>query len=114
MTTVVEYASQKKAFLADLSRRDLREGPAWLHQIRQEGARRFAESELPHRRLDPWRQTNIGQILRTGFTSNVEPGNGQVTGSALRPYLFGERGWVQLVFVDGFFRRELSLVPEPD
>ncbi|MDX9973635.1 MAG: Fe-S cluster assembly protein SufD [FCB group bacterium] len=110
MTELVQ-ASEKELYLSDLKKVEAVAAPAWLKRIREAGATRFGELEFPHRKMEQWRFTNVGPIVGTRFASNTEP-SAAPNADAVKPLLFGEEGWTELVFVDGFYSAALSRLGE--
>ena len=81
-------------------------GPEWARAFRATGAARFAALDFPHRKMEEWRFTNVAPILRTPFRALTAPG-AAVHADAIAPFRY-EGEWTELVFVDGFFAKELS------
>jgi Fe-S cluster assembly ATP-binding protein len=44
-----------------------RDGDAWLHRVRKDAIRRFAELGFPTTRLEEWKYTNVAPIARIPF-----------------------------------------------
>ncbi|MCC6153337.1 MAG: Fe-S cluster assembly protein SufD [Candidatus Hydrogenedentes bacterium] len=108
MPEIQEQSVDKSHFLEGVEH--FREtGPAWARAIRARNATRFAELELPHRKMEDWRFTNIAPILRTSFGLAV--GETTVDAAAIAPFRH-EGGVAELVFVDGQFAPQLSQTPE--
>lgn len=114
MTTMPEVAEKTdRAFYGpDLERMKALGGPAWLDTVRQNGAARFSELDLPHRKQEAWRLTNVAPILRTPFQPLVSAPARTVDRGDAAPYLYDEAEWTQLVFVDGFFAPSLSRIAQ--
>lgn len=83
-------------------------GPEWLRVLRGEARARFLDAEFPHRKMEAWRFTNIAPILRTPFRSSLSPRGDGVSVDAVQPLRYNQSGWVELVFIDGFFSPDLS------
>jgi Fe-S cluster assembly protein SufD len=84
------------------------EGPAWLPGVRRAAIDRFAAVGFPSSRDEDWRFTPVAPIAQREFQP---AGAGSVTRDALAPFLFGHVEWPQLVFVNGKFAPELSVLP---
>ncbi|MDZ4857664.1 MAG: Fe-S cluster assembly protein SufD [Candidatus Hydrogenedentes bacterium] len=97
---------EKAAFLSDIGKTS-GDGPDWARAIRVAYAARFAELELPHRRMEEWRFTNIAPILRTQFQTQTSAA-GAIGEDAVASFRYGDGSWTELVFVDGFLSNELS------
>jgi Fe-S cluster assembly protein SufD len=85
-----------------------REGPAWLPGVRRAAIDRFAQVGFPGPRDEEWRFTPITPIAQAEFRPAAAAA---LTRDALAPFLFGHAEWPQLVFVNGRFAPELSVVP---
>src|SRR5688572_21454164 len=89
------------------------EEPAWLARARQAAMARFVETGFPTLQDEDWRFTNLAPITRlplapVGSAPDAVPGRPAVLEEGL---LHGGRA-SRLVFVDGFFRADLSSVLE--
>jgi Fe-S cluster assembly protein SufD len=84
------------------------EGPAWLPGVRRAAIERFAAVGFPTSRDEEWRFTPVAPIAHAEFRPAIR---GAVTREALAPFLFGHAEWPQLVFVNGKYAPELSVVP---
>ena len=98
------YVRQFEAFAANGGS----EGPTWLPGLRRAAMDRFAAVGFPSARDEEWRFTPVGPIAQAEFQPAVP---GKVTRDALAPFLFGHAEWPQLVFVNGKYAPELSVVP---
>lgn len=104
----VAEKTDRAHFDADIEDLKTQAAPEWLKAIREEGAARFSETPFPTYKEEAWRYTNLAPILGTPFKTRLgEPGR-TVTSNEVMPYLYGEKSWTQLVFIDGFFSPELS------
>ena len=96
------------AFLEDVRAAASRDGePRWLRKLRERGADRFEETGFPTTRDEDWKYTSIAPIAELDVRAISEPG-GEVTESAIAPFLFGQNGWTTLVFVNGRYDDSLS------
>ncbi len=84
------------------------EGPSWLPQVRRAAIARFAAVGFPSSRDEEWRFTPVGPIAQADFRPATSTG---LTREVLQPFLFGHPEWPQLVFVNGKFDADLSVVP---
>lgn len=80
----------------------------WLRELRRDAFARFCEVGFPTTHDEDWRFTNVSAIAQTPFriARNVR---GQLSQQELEPYRIAGVG-CQLVFVNGRFARELSLL----
>jgi Fe-S cluster assembly protein SufD len=85
-----------------------REAPAWLQKVRTEGRALFIETPYPSTRIEEWKQTNINAIVNTPYQSLTADPKVEVSTDAVKPWLLGDGAWTELVFVDGYYRPELS------
>jgi len=77
-----------------------------LHDVRRGGWERFAALGLPTLKHEEWRYTNLSPLARQSFALGRPSRNGIAPAEAAR------RGVAPgLVFVDGHFRADLSVVP---
>lgn len=84
--------------------------PRWLLPMRKAGLASFAESGFPTLNDEDWRFTNIAPIVQLPFQMATQvPVNGTET-KALDAALFTRLPGNRLVFVNGFFAPELSLL----
>ena len=81
--------------------------PAWLRETRRAGIEKFAELGFPTPRNEDWHFTSVAPIAEATF-SPLRGASGQVAKSALDPFLFGQRAWPLLVFVNGRYDESLS------
>jgi Fe-S cluster assembly protein SufD len=80
----------------------------WLRKLRQDAFARFCEAGFPNTHDEDWRFTNVSAIAQTGFrlTRNRRV---RLSRQELEPYQVAGVA-CQLVFVNGHFARELSLL----
>lgn len=100
----------KEAFVSGLDAVGQLDGPPWARAIREAGAARYGELELPHRKAEIWRFTNVAPILKSRFDSITATRDHGLGYEHVAPFLFNEPGWAELVFVDGFYAPDLSSV----
>jgi Fe-S cluster assembly protein SufD len=67
---------------------------------------RFAVTGFPTSKDEEWRFTPVGPIAQTPWQS-APPAAG-LTSARLAPFIFGHSEWNTLVFVNGFYREDLS------
>jgi Fe-S cluster assembly protein SufD len=83
-------------------------GLPWLRKLRSDAFERFCEVGFPTTHDEEWRFTNVAPIARTPFRLNPS-GHLRLSQARLEPYRVAGVGH-QLVFVNGRFARELSLL----
>lgn len=82
-------------------------GGADVARLREEAFRAFAESGLPHRRVEEWKYTDLRTILREALPQ--APAADAAALSALRTKdILCDAGLRRLVFVNGMFAPDLS------
>ena len=81
-------------------------GPIWLEPLRRAAMERFAGTGFPTSKDEEWRFTPLGPIAQTVWQS-AQPAAG-LSRSQLAPFIFGHSEWSTLVFVNGFYREDLS------
>jgi Fe-S cluster assembly protein SufD len=80
--------------------------PAWLGRLRREATAAFADSGLPHTRLEEWRYTNVAPLARVPF--ELPRAGAPVSREELEAVSFPVYACSVFVFVDGRHRPELS------
>lgn len=89
-----------------LERHASADGQAWLRPLRQEAMQRFLQLGWPTLKDEEWRFTSIKPIAATPLVL-AENGAAEISAQTLAPWSFPEVE-VQLVFIDGHHRPELS------
>jgi Fe-S cluster assembly protein SufD len=84
-------------------------GPQWLKSIREGARSRLGEINFPTTRHEEWRFTNVAPLLELPLHPAAQNGH-QLSARDIEPIRFGMDG-AYLVFVDGWFRADLSLLP---
>ena len=82
-------------------------GPAWLGELRDAGLARFSELGFPTTRHEDWRFTNVKPLTKLPFRLDVDG-----VANGLNGGLFTGLDGPQLVFLNGRFSKELSVVGE--
>jgi len=98
------------AWLTDFAGLD-QDGPGgrhpWLRTLRRQAIRSFEESGFPTTRDEEWRETNVAPIAAAPFRMS-KPGTNGITAARLGEFVLGDLDCCNLVFVNGFYSRELS------
>ena len=84
---------------------------SWLNALRAEALERANALTVPTTRDEDWRFTDLSPLYRTALRPSIRPTD--VTMSAIEPWLVHEAG-NRLVFVDGVFASNLSLLRPDD
>jgi Fe-S cluster assembly protein SufD len=85
-----------------------RDEPSWLARARAEAFARFEERGFPTTDAEDWKYTNVAPIARASFRPAVESEGAKLADGAVEPFVYAEARRSRLVFVNGFFRPELS------
>ena len=80
--------------------------PSWLQALHKGGIAHFAELGFPTIDHEEWRFTNVAPIARTPWSIADAPG--KISEKELGPLLFSGVLGKRVVFVDGYFSKELS------
>lgn len=95
--------------VVDASARDLASAAvACARELRGRGARRFEELGWPTRRDEAWRYTDVSALTAVEWRDAASAEPGALTRERLRSFEIPDLDAVDLVFVDGRFRPELS------
>ena len=84
--------------------------PSWLFPLRKAGIARFSELGFPTLRHEDWRFTNVAPIAKLAFKPVFEAGVDGVSSKSLGRFTFGQLAGTRLIFVNGHFSRELSVI----
>ncbi len=82
--------------------------PAWLTQLRQAGIERFAAVGFPTTRQEEWRFTDLAPLAQAAF--RLPAASSTHTSPDMVESILGGPTGPRLVFVDGVFRPELSVL----
>jgi Fe-S cluster assembly protein SufD len=88
---------------------ELGPGPAWLQSLREQARTRLGEIGFPSTDQEEWRFTNMAP-LRQWPLHAAESGARQVGLADIEPFRLAGDGYC-MVFVDGRFRDDLSILP---
>ncbi|HVI04708.1 MAG TPA: Fe-S cluster assembly protein SufD [Sphingomicrobium sp.] len=106
---MITASEQLGAYLDSFSKVEerAREGkPRWLHELRQGAFARFCQAGFPTTHQEDWRFTNVSALARTPF--ELAPGE-RISVEDVEPFRLSG-ALCQLVFVNGHFQKELSLL----
>ena len=81
--------------------------PAWVLPLRKAGMARFAELGFPTTKQEDWRFTNVAPIARLPY---LPAGGGAVTADDLAGFAFAKLEGSRLVFIDGVYSNDLSVI----
>jgi Fe-S cluster assembly protein SufD len=108
VVTATEHLGSYLESFAELERHTAGREPAWLQSLRRDAFARFCAVGFPTTHDEDWRFTNVSEIARTPFRL-VRNGAAGLTLSDLKPWRIAGEACL-LVFADGRFSRELSLL----
>lgn len=83
--------------------------PDWLLAFRQAGMKRFGELGLPTLHDEDWRFTNVAPIAKLHFKPGFDAGD-RVAAAELEAFAFSKQAGCRLVFVNGHYAPELSVI----
>ena len=96
------YLAQHAAFAAQLG-----DEPAWLAEPRARAIAAFADTGLPHSKLEEWRYTNVAPIAKVAYELAPPPTH-EVDRSDLEAHAFPVFACSVVVFLNGRFAPGLS------
>ncbi len=79
----------------------------WLRRVRQEAIQCFGELGFPTSRNEEWKFTNVAPITGTTFHP-AQVALSDRTAEKIRRSVFFDLGCSRMVFINGFYCRELS------
>jgi len=82
--------------------------PSWLSNLRLEAKERFAGAGFPDRKNEDWKYTDVGPIAAMPFETG--PQGGGLSPSDVSGLLPGDTGGNVLVFENGRYREDLSVL----
>lgn len=86
-------------------------GPAWIRKIREEGISRFESTGFPNTRHEDWKYTNVAPIARASFTPVWDCSDGLQPTADVEAFTIDLPGWSNLVFLNGVYCPDLSILP---
>jgi Fe-S cluster assembly protein SufD len=102
----VRTAEARRHYLAEYERlKQHRAEPAWLAELRDGAAARFAELGFPTTRLEDWKYTDVTRVVEGEYRA---PDGQSVEAGAAEAHYVDEAARCRLAFVDGRFSPELS------
>ena len=84
--------------------------PAWLFPLRKAGVSSFAEQGFPTLKDEDWRFTNVAPIAQLPFKPFFDAGTDKAVAGILPQALFANLKGSRLVFVNGHFAADLSVI----
>ncbi len=87
--------------------------PAWAQALREEGREAFGRKGFPTTRDEDWKFTSVNALAQSSFPRSPEAAP-VLRPAGLAPALFGESGWLELVFVNGRHQPQLGTGSMPE
>lgn len=84
--------------------------PAWLFPLRKAGIASFAEQGFPTLKDEDWRFTNVAPIAKLPFKPMLDGAQDKAVSEMLPGAVFAKLAGSRLVFVNGHFAADLSVV----
>jgi Fe-S cluster assembly protein SufD len=103
-TTVFDLT--REHYLRDLRRLAETPAPSWLGKLRAGGEKEFAAAVFPHTKMEEWRETNLTPLVESPYYSITCMPRHNLAAFDTAPHRID--GWINLVFVDGFFDAAIS------
>jgi Fe-S cluster assembly protein SufD len=112
---VSQIAKEQSAYAASFRALQDREGassPSWVERLRESAFMRFEELGFPTTHQEEWKYTNVAPIAKTKFEAAFEKraGESALDAAELQAFSYEEARGSHLVFVNGFYRSELSSI----
>jgi Fe-S cluster assembly protein SufD len=84
--------------------------PSWVNRLREDAFERFEEQGFPTTRQEEWKYTNVAAVAKANFEPAVARQENAlaVDAAELNEFVYEEARHSRLVFVNGFYRAELS------
>ncbi|RJQ58833.1 MAG: Fe-S cluster assembly protein SufD [Stygiobacter sp.] len=83
---------------------------SFLHQLRKDALKQFRETNFPTLRNEEWKYTDISSIVKLNFTPAINSTPERFTKEQINKFLFKDFDCHLLVFVNGIYSEELSLI----
>jgi Fe-S cluster assembly protein SufD len=112
MSQAVKEESTYAASFRALQEKASASDPSWIQHLRESAFARFEELGFPTTAQEEWKYTNVAPIAKANFEPALEQAESSSTlgASQLQPFIYEEARHSQLVFVNGFYRPELSSI----
>jgi Fe-S cluster assembly protein SufD len=112
MSQAIKEESVYSAAFSALQERASAGDPSWVQRVRLNAFTRFEELGFPATNQEEWKYTNVAPIVKAKFEPATESLEVAATLDAarLQEFSYEEARRSQLVFVNGFYRSELSSV----
>jgi Fe-S cluster assembly protein SufD len=105
---MMEQSSYRAGFEKSLAAAQGTE-PSWLSRLRESAFERFEQAGFPTTDDEDWKYTSVSAIARKSFQrAQLNGDSAALSGDNLRQFVNEEAAKSRLVFVNGFYRPELS------
>ena len=98
----------KDHYLVDMAQLAERRSPEVVSSLREAGRQAVRQFDYPNTTMEPWRQTNVAPLVNTPFASLIVAPDCELAPSELEALLPPIAMPVRLVFLDGYYREDLS------
>ena len=86
---------------------------SWIAPLQTAALTRFLQLGFPTLKDEEWKYTNVEPIAQTEFDFPFESSIRKVGQNEIDPYAFGQKDWNRLIFVNGIYQQESSLISKP-
>ncbi len=110
---MIDVKEEKNIYLSNFARfeeESAENGRFWLHRLRKAAMKRFTELGFPTTRNEDWKFTSAAAIAKISFRHGEPADENGLTAKALERASYKIDDAVQLVFVNGHYAPELSLL----
>lgn len=104
----VDFKKDYEPLLKEVASEASGQIPKEIALFRQENAKLFSELELPHRKMEAWRFTDITPLTRTSFRTNFAACDDTLSSGDVASFTYPDENVVNLVFVNGRWSSRLS------
>jgi Fe-S cluster assembly protein SufD len=111
MDKIIYRNDLKEKLLADFAELEKKlngKSSSPLHQVRKAAIQRFAQLGFPTIRNEEWKYTNLKPLLEQAFEPAFQLNDKDISLSDIVAFAFPETDVHRLVFVDGWYSKELS------
>ena len=112
MSQAIQERSSYGSAFADWSKAEGDAAPGWLKARRERAIESFERRGFPTTGVEDWKYTSLAALARENFNPAGNGAGGALSREVIAPFVYEESRHSRLVFVDGFFRPELSSLEE--
>lgn len=85
-----------------------------FHQVRRNALDSFKKLGFPTTKIEEWRFTNVNELVRSDFTPAKRNSSKELTAGDIKPFIIESWKGALLVFVDGYYQKNLSKTNSAD